>query len=1141
MRFRTFLVLFFLLAAPSWLLAQNATLTGTVKDATEAVIPGATITARSIATNNTRTVQTNDAGVYSLPNLAPGLYEVTVEKAGFSPVRYSDLTLTVSQILTLDPQLDVGAVVEVVEVSGEAVTQIDLETAQLSNLVDERRIKELPLITRNVYELVLLSPGTLQSNTRLGGFSVNGARERNNNFLLDGTDNNDTSVPGIAGGVSTLNPDATQEFRVITNSYLPEYGRNTGGVIDIITKSGTNQFHGTAYWFGRWDETAARDFFNHDVDPGTGAIVEEPPFIRNQFGGSIGGPVIKDKTFWFFNYEGNRFRSNAVSTSVVPTEAFKTGVFNFVDSAGNVFPIDLNPGSPNNLFNLSADPVMQQLLGTLPEPNAEDFGDGRGNFRFVQKSATRSDNYTIKVDHNFNSRHTLSGRYAYNLFEDPNPFFLEEFPGIGGVSTDNRSHNLTLAYTATLTPTLVNEFRWGGNRIEAPFDCTGTETINQFSPADSFGRGFDFIFSNFGLWADFGCNELVADGQARATGTYTYKDNLTWVKGSHTFKFGAEMRFIYENGFSSFFTRPNLTFDAEVFGTNQGFGVNAIDIDPATAGVQTGSLLLQAAAWAYYGIPDFVQQTQFFNSAGNRTGDDLLGIRQREFAFFLQDSWKVTPRLTLNYGVRYQWNGVPFEVDANFPVLLGQDPSGPGPFTFEFAGPGTGKQLFDDDYNNWEPRIGLAWDPFGTGKTAIRAGYAITHDRLFGNLVGNLTQGNPPFTQTFVDFPVDTVSGLTAPPSLTPVATVFNVFDAFIFPSGFEENFEMPEAQQWNVGIQHEVLPNTIVDVNYVGTKGTRLFRSVDGNAPRPELVAQLVAFCSDPANAFGCAVADLQFRTLQFGAELGAIPFNAVNNNAFNGFFLNTSQAKSAYHGLQVNLTKRMSRGFQIQGAYTWAHAIDNASDPIDPAAGNRAFPRDTFNLEGERGNSDFDVRQRLVVNWIWELPLGRGRSYASQGAVGRILEGWQFQGVATFSDGIPFDIFSPVDSNHNTVGDRPDLVGDASIPGDAARNQIGPLASAFDNAPFGRVGNLGRNRFTNHGINNFDVAVSKMTSLTETVQLEFRTEFFNLFNRVQFGPVLSNNISDPTTFGQSFTQQGRPDGTSGARQVQFALKLHF
>jgi hypothetical protein len=895
--------------------------------------------------------------------------------------------------------------------------------------------------------------------------------------------------------------------------------------------------------FGRWDETAARDFFNHDIDPDTGSIVEEPPFIRNQFGGSIGGPIVKDRTFGFFNYEGNRFRSNAVTTSVVPTADFKDGVFTFDDGAGNVFPIDLNPGSPNNLFNLAPDPLMQQLLATLPDPNAEDFGDGRGNFRFVQKSATRADNYTVKVDHSFNERHTISGRYAFNLFEDPNPFFVEEFPGIGGISTDNRSHNLTLAYTATLSPTLINEFRWGGNRIQAPFECTGLDTINQFSPSDPFGRGFDFIFSNFGMWADFGCNELVADGQDRATGTYSYKDNLTWVKGTHTFKFGGDVRFVYENGFSSFFTRPNLTFDAAVFGTNQGFGVDAIDIDPGTAGVQTGSLLLQSAAWAFYGLSDFVQQTQFFNSAGNRTGNDLLGIRQREFSFFAQDSWKVTPRLTLNYGIRYQWNGVPIEVDDNFPILVGQDPAGAGPFTFEFVGPGTGNQLYNDDNNNWEPRVGIAWDPFGTGKTAIRAGYAITHDRLFGNLIGNLTQGNPPFTQTAVDFPVIPISSLSALPSLTPVATVNDAFDAFIFPAGFQENFEMPETQQWNFGIQHEVLPDTIVDVNYVGTKAINLFRSVDGNAPRPELVADLVAFCSDPANAFGCTLNDLQFRNLLIGAEFGILPFNAVNNNAFNGFFLNTSQAKSSYHALQLNVTKQMSRGFMVQGAYTWSHAIDNASDPIDPASGSRAFPRDSFNLAGERGNSDFDVRQRLVLNWVWELPVGNGREWLNDGVLGKALEGWQFQGVAAFSDGIPFDIFSPVDSNHNTVGDRPDLVGDPSIPSDAPRNQIGPPVGAFAAAEFGRVGTLGRNRFTNHGINNFDVAISKFTSLTETVQLEFRTEFFNLFNRVQFAPLTAaeNNISNTTTFGQSFAQQGRPDGTSGARQLQFALKLHF
>ncbi|MGH9893648.1 MAG: carboxypeptidase regulatory-like domain-containing protein, partial [bacterium] len=418
--------LFVLFLAPGLAHAQTASIVGIVTDATGAVVPETTITARNTATNAVRTAVSNPAGVYSLPNLTPGVYDITVEREGFTPVRFTAVTLTVSQVLTLDVRIEVGAVVQLVEVSGEAVAVLDLATAQVSNLVNQRVISDLPLLLRDPYQLVTLSPGVVVTNSSLGGFAVNGSSERRNNFLLDGTDNNDTSVPGIPSGATALNPDSVEEFRVITNNFSPEFGRNSGAIVDIITKSGANDLHGTLYWFGRYDALAARDFFNQESS--------SDPFTRNQFGGSVGGPIVKDKTFWFFNTEIQRFATTRTTSSVVPTAAFKAGlVRNPLD--GSIIDLN-NPADPHNIFGFTPNPLVQSILDSYPDPNGPDVVPGiTGLLFFPQKSKQESESYTVKVDHHITPNHTLSGRYTFNQNEDPNPFFAETIPGLDGIDT----------------------------------------------------------------------------------------------------------------------------------------------------------------------------------------------------------------------------------------------------------------------------------------------------------------------------------------------------------------------------------------------------------------------------------------------------------------------------------------------------------------------------------------------------------------------------------------------------------------------------------------------------------------------------------------------------------------------------------
>src|SRR5215813_13338900 len=1123
----------FVTVSAAW--AQNATVTGTIVDGSGAPVAGATITVKSPQTGTVHSATSNENGAYRMVELQPGSYEMTIEKGGFKVLHYGDVVLTVSQVLTVDAKLEISGQATTIEVSGQTLPPIELDNASISNVVDERHITDLPLITRDPYQLILLSPGVIQSNTSNGGFSVNGQRDRNNNFLLDGVDNNDTDVPGIPGGITALNPDATQEFRVITNNFLPEYGRNTGAVIEVITKSGSNSSHGDAYWFGRYNATAARDFFNHNIDPFTGSMEPQNPFVRNIFGGSAGGRIIKDKTFWFANYDGSRFVTSLTNQIDVPTADFKTGQFTF-----NGTPVDFSPSSPQNATGqafglpqgLPLDPTVANLLAAYPAANAgaTAVDDVRGHYRFGSSSRSNSDNFTIKIDHNFNQNELLNVRYTYNRFKDPNPFHSDFLPGLDAVGTYQRTQNLAVSLNSTLNSRLVNEFHVGGNRTHLDFTCAGTSTFDSFGPTDPFGRGIDYGLAGLNT---FGCGTLGdSNGQIRFTGTYTIADSLSWIHGNHNLKFGATHARVYSNSFNAFGSR---TFDSfNLFST---FQVPSINLNPAkpcdfnlqftdfTAfQEQCGSTTLQNMGWMLVGVVDNQFQGQFFNKAGTRTPNDLRGFRQRELRLFAQDAWKIKSNLTLSYGLAWQYFGVPFEVNNNLSNLF-QDPSGFAPFTFAVVGPGAGAQLFDDYHKDFEPRIGLAWDPTKSGKMSVRAGYGIFHDRVFGNLVGN-ARGNPPFEQDTNNFPADLVESIGIPVANTPSAVVQD--GTGITPILFDKGFRTPETQSWNAGIQREWLANTTIEVDYVGSHSTHLFREVDGNPPQPALVAANLAAGTPPSRLTG--------QRLWFGGP----GLQSTNNNAFFQAFLQKSIANATYHGLQVKVSQKMWHGLQIGGSYTFSHAMDDASDPLTPAAGNRGFPRNSFNLKAERGNSDFDIRHRGVINYLYELPFGHGKARLSQGFIGKALEGWQISGITTFQTGIPYDIFGNRDNQHTGLSDRAELISTAKQPSGSPKTFTGPPITDFTLPNFNSASNLGRNHFYGPDFIDFDTFFLKATAITERIRLVFRTEAYNLFNHANFGQP-DNAWADTNSFGQSFSQIGRADSTSGARQLQFALKLQF
>ena len=1126
-------------------LGQTGSIQGTVMDQTGAVVPGAEITVRNLETNQTRVVTSSSTGAYSIPDLAVGHYEVTIKKNSFKTFKVGDLEITVAKVQPVNAQLQPGAVTEELQVRADQLPPVDLETPQISNLVDAREIKDLPLITRDPYSLILLSPGTSQTTSYLGGFTVNGSRERNNNFLLDGVDNNDTSVPGGSSGALSLNPDSVEEFRVITDNFNAEYGRNTGAIIDVVTKGGTNQFHGGAYEFGRWNGFGgARDYFNRTVDPTTGDPQKMNPYIRNQFGYSFGGPIIKDKTFFFVNQEFQKFITTLTNSVNAPTAAFKTGKFSY-----DGVPLDLTATGANNAFGLPLDPTMQKVLGLFPTPTSSANGLS-GTVFFPSSSRQSSWQATGKIDHHLTDKHTLSLRYSYDYFKDPNPFHDDVLPGGFTASAEKAlTQGLLAGLTSTFRPNLINDFRFGWNRIYASFTCTNQGALDAITGVDQFGNGDDFYMDPFSSGnLGIGCTDLVSNNQWRSTGTTSFSDAVSWVKGAHTFKFGFDFRDIGEQGPNSFFSRRQVdtrSFEFEGVSLLQGEPVDSQG-NPFTD--------LEDAANALYGFVWNDLTGEFFNKAGVRQPTDNKHFRQHEYDWFAQDTWKMFSNFTLSAGLRYQLDGVPYEENANFSNLL-SNPATTYPVVLSIVGPGTGKSIYNSDYSNIEPRIGFSWDPWKDGKTAVRAAIGMFHDRVFGNLFGN-ARGNPPFEQDFNNFPFETINNAfgsgafpVVVPTTTPSATILDA-DAcptcgLLSPVLFDTHFRNSLSNNWNVGIQREMPGENTLDVSYVGTKGTYIYRQLDGNPPDPTLVNQLVTFCSNPANAFGCTPNDVQLGNLYYGGSFGILPFNAVAHNALFQPFYQRANGSSIYNALQLKITHRLSHGLQAQGSYTWAHGIDDSSDPLAPAQGNRTFPRNSRNPGLDRGNSDNDIRHILVINYIWELPFGRGRAYANGGTLGKVLEGMQFSGVTSIQGGHPFEIRCTRDSQRTGIGQWCSQSGaDPFAAGfNTANNQDERVyfgnPDAFVQPAFGGPGSVGRNSFYGPGFVNFDLAFSKKQKLTERFELEFRMEGYNIFNHPHFQQP-DNLITDPT-FGLISSTYIRADNTTSNRQLQTALKLNF
>jgi hypothetical protein len=1087
----------------------RGTILGTVTDPSGAVISGAKVTVRNTGTGLQRTTQTTSDGTYNVPELPIGTYAVTISQSGFQTFLANGVSVTIAAEKRVDASLKTGQVAESVVVSAESLPQVDTTTNELGGTLTAHTIENLPVNGRDYTKLIYLNPGISGSPDQItdspgsfGEFSMNGSRGRSNNFLLDGTDMNDgyrndpaINEAGVFGDPATILPiDAVGELRVLSN-YEPEYGRNSGAIINIVTKSGTNSLHGTALEYFRSNKLDARNFFNFAPNP-------QSSFHNNQFGGSLGGPIVKDKTFFFLDYEGQRETGGLNSLNCVPDPAVISAAETDILSRGE-----------------SVSPTMTALLGRHPWPTPNIAGaasDTSGctspNLSTTTNFRNSIDSFIAKIDHNFNAKNMLSGRYYFGNSDQSFPLALQGggvLPG-GNTVTPTRVQLVSLSYVKIVNAQQVNEARLGWNRFAEGFFPQDQSflpaSIGMDTGVGAFDGGLPKI--NVGNFSVLGAAASVP--RQRVDQNWHFIDNYSWNIGRHAIKFGYEFR---------------RTTIANVVDTNFR-GKLSFQSIPDPLNPNTAALLPPLEAFLE-GVPSGGSQAQGYT--GRHSFENSHG-------FYIQDSFRWTSRLTVNFGTRWDYFGV---VGEKSNLFYRFDPT-----TDSTVQVGTNgiSGLYNPDYNNFAPRVSFAYDLTGKGKTVVRAGWGIFYDAFSQDFF----LGHLPYNCAFCPGatytghgPAAILESSTVNPIVpgTPVYSGFGGLGDFF---GADPNIRTPYTQNWNLNLQQQVTNRVVLQIGYVGSKGTKLFRFRDINQP-----SQAAITAADLANGVS-----------SYGVPR---PFS-------NFFYINQeeSTAGSVYHALQTSLRLDNWHGLQSQVNYVWSHAIDNASDGEDFVP-NAAQPENSLFPQFERGNSNFDIRQRFSWNFVYSLPSWKGR-YA------KLSDGWGLDGVLNLQTGQPFNLNYNFEGDYSGAGegfDRPDIVGPiqyGSLPGNflnltsfAVPCTLSGGTADTNCVPGTRhFGTLGRNSLVGPNFRELNFSVFKNTALSERATLQLRAEFFNLFNHPNFAnPLLPNFIADPANNGLDATGRGigflpltatgdvgigNPFlGGGGPRGIQFAAKISF
>jgi outer membrane receptor protein involved in Fe transport len=1058
----------FLAAVAAYSQVDTGTITGTISDSQGARVGSATITFLEIATGISATTQTQSSGEYASPPLRPGDYKVTAEAQGFRTESRTGLTLRVQDRLRIDFTMSPGGVSEKVEVTSEA-SAIQSETSSLGQVITSRQITELPLNGRDYTQLATLSTGVVRTSSGTNGnsggsstggqnsFVANGTRGTLNNFLLDGIDNNSNDNGGL---VLRTNVDAIQEFKLQTNGYSAEFGRSGGAVVNAIVKSGTNNFHGGVFEFFRNAALDARDYFE---DP----TQKKASFKQNQFGGTFGGPVIQNKLFVFGDYQATRIRNPLIWISKVPTLLERTGDFSaageptiFDPSTGQPFPGNVIPAG-------SIDPISQAFMNLYPAPNTS----GSNNFIISPNESDTIDQGDGRIDYVPSEKDRVFLRYSQSGRTDLRPAPLPGLANGGDSSTGigyEDTQGASLGYTRTISTRAVNEIRIGFNHVHIRRGLPVGGTVLPPPELQVPGVPNDSRVNGLTLFSPSGGYRRVGDPRFAPTllGSQERQitDVFTLIRGEHTIKVGGEIRWSQFNISQEAAPRGQFLFSGQFTQDSSGNG-----------GSSLADMLL--------GLPITARIST------------VIGLHNRQHvpALFVQDDWKVTPRLTLNLGLRYDYFSPTTEKDnrqANFDYATG---------TIVVAGQsGASESLVKADKANFAPRVGFAWTPTSSGNTVIRGAYGIFFS---GQEIRTAAPLQLAYNLPFFYEPTFISDGVT------PVVTVSQGFPTLnpsqaIDPgvTSVDARLHTPYYQTWNLAVQRSLPAGISLEVAYAGSKGTHLQGVVDPN--------------QDPVPGPG----DVQARR----------PFPQ-----FGGFTAITNIASSNYNSLQVKAEKRATHGLYLLSAFTYSKAINDLPEICCAAP----FAQNSYDLAAERGRADFDQTLRWVLSFDYELPFGKPGSRFSNGATDAILGGWHLGGIYTLASGFPFSPYLGFDpSNTGTQGIvRPNQLRDGNLP----RSQRGPTnwfdINAFA-APSGfAFGNAGRNVLIGPGQNVFDWSLRKEFVLTERQRLEFRAEFFNALNHPNFAQP-DNFIDDGPGSAGVITSLAIP-----MRQIQFGLKYSF
>jgi len=1154
-RLRMILAAFVLLTGTA-LLAQTyrGTILGTVTDASGAMVSGASVKVHNVNTGQDRNAQTGADGNYLVSELQIGTYSVTVTQSGFQTSVTNDVAVEVGE-RRVDVSLKPGQVTEHVEVSGESLPQVETTTDTLGGQFEQQQIADLPVNGRDYTKMLIMVPGATgephgaaDSPGSYGLFSANGSRGRANNFLLDGTDMNDgyRNLPainqgGVFGTPGTVLPlDSMAELKILSN-FEAEYGRNSGAVVNIVTKSGTNSLHGTVYEDFRNSVLNSRNYFNFAPEKKDG-------FRNNQFGGAIGGPIIKDKTFFYASYEGQREGLAITSLNVVPTlDSTSTSASNANDYAQAIAAIP--GGDPTKCTGTVIGCITGQAPGVInpvalnffnfcnthggcsggnniwPLANIANAAAGAPNSADAVTIFNNIDSAIIKIDQSIGVKNQLSGRYFFGNSKQSFPLGLAGGNNLPATNTvaPIRTQLVSISFLTVVKANQTNEARFGWNRYR-----------NGFFPADAsvFGNPNTSLQLDNGVTNpnDYGL-PTIRFGQLSALGSSPYSnprnrvdtnfqffDNYSWIMGKHNLKAGYEFRRTEVTSFNDFSTRGVLVFN---------------------------------------NLSDFLQGTlsnTVLFSSRQQVGNTNRDAAQNSDAVYIQDAYRLNSRLTLNLGLRWDYFGVIHEAQGR---LTAYDPA---------VGIVARNPLYNKDYNNFGPRVSLAWDLTGKGTTVIRSGFGVFYDafsqdaftgQIYLNSFNIGTAYNP-----VANAPVQILKPNRAIP-LTPNVPIF-INDATSDVSTVPQNMRTPYVYNYNLNVQHQMFQGTVLQVGYVGSQGRKLLRVLDLNQPTQAQITAADLACN--------CINDGTLRKFSNLAPMSSL-------EPFQPFYVNDleAEATSNYNSLQASLTQHNFHGLTNQIAYTWSHSIDTASDSQEYVP-NAATPQDSNNVAGNKGPSNYDTRNRLVWASTYDFP--------KWNSLGKMGSGWSMSGVLTVMSGHPFSMnYNFIDdySGGAEFYDRPDVVGPVqynysnptqflnlnSFKVPCNYNWAGNLMDGFaDSCQPGtrHYGNLGRNSLLGPDYRNFDFAVSKTTAITERLNVLFRADFFNLTNHPNFtNPLMPAFFADaapnrsaqyPTGINLATGQNvgympitattdvgiGNPVlGGGGQRSIQFSVKLNF